>query len=176
VDATNPWTFCFGEVADLCYLSPDYVDSDGGFTAARVWSNSAALLGTGDPCIPIPTGDVYRSVSVDPGTTAIVMASDVQNQSVTLTFTVTGWSQAAVPDWNLRTYPTGEETFVPGVLLNGGTSAVTMNNGKTATLTVTVPKGTPSGSYAGVTLYSSIQMGAQEEQIVSFAMAAVYIP
>jgi hypothetical protein len=175
IDGNDAWTFCFGEVADLCYASLDYVDSDAGFSATRVWSNSAALLGTGSPCIPAPTGEVYRNVSVDPDGTGIVMASDVQNQSVTLTFTVTGWSTAPVPDWNLWAFATGDQTFAPGVLLNGGTGVVAINNGTTATLKITVPKGAPSGSYAGITLFSYVLSSRQVEQFGSFAMAAVYV-
>ena len=67
---------CFGEVADLCYLAPDYVANDGGFYAARVWSNSAASLGTGSPCIPVPAGEVYQCVESPRGEIGYYIVSD----------------------------------------------------------------------------------------------------
>ena len=65
-----------GEVGDLCNplsvsLPSGNPPSDGGVTddtyyLARLWSNKNASLGDLDPCVPIPMGEVYFNVGVNP--------------------------------------------------------------------------------------------------------------
>jgi hypothetical protein len=119
-----------GEIADLCDV-PTVID---GFTVGTVWSNKMAALG-GDPCLP--AASVYFNVSakapalVDPGQT--------------LTIDVTGWSTASRADWKLATFDLPlyvDKTFTPTLAL----STNTINNGRTATLTVTIPPDAKSGS------------------------------
>ncbi len=82
------------------------------------------------------------------------------------TFSVSGWSTSAVPDWQIfaQTY---QGTFQPGVSL----SANTLNNGQTATLTVSVPGGTPSQSYATVMVLSG-----QSQNDFTGTVVGVYVP
>ena len=172
-DLTNPWSYSWGEVADVCFLSPAYEGADG-LSATRVWSNSAALLSTGSPCIPTPAGEIYMNVSVDPAGTAIVHPDSSHDQTVT--FTLNGWSTGAVADWAVNADSNGFQTFSPRVMLNGDGSPIAMNNGTSATLTVNIPRGTPSDSFAGVMVYSYVpDTETQPGYFLSFAMAAVYV-
>lgn len=156
---TNPWAAIGGEVADLCTgIYPQW--SEGGYVAInRVWSNSAAAAG-GDPCIPEPPGAPYFSTDLEP-LTFVAVAAGSQT-----TFTVTGWSTAQMQDWQLfAEYYEG--TFQAGATL----SASTLNNGETATLTVTVPAGTPSQSYSTVDVLSG-----QNQNDFTSTIVGVYVP
>jgi hypothetical protein len=64
---------------------------------------------------------------------------------------LTGWSTQSVPSWPLTEGPDylGDD-FDPVAHL----SATTLNNGETATLTLTVPAGTGSGLFGTVFVYS----------------------
>ncbi len=140
-DSTSPWSFLGGEVADLCEFD-SYADVDG-YSLARIWSNTQARTG-GPHCLP--TSGPYYGIS--PGVTTMqpVAAGSSTN------FTVTGWSTGSVPDWYVYTYifGVGQSPFQPNISL--GTTE--MNNGRTTTLTVSVPSGTPSGSQAVVVITS----------------------
>jgi hypothetical protein len=174
IDFANPYTYTYGEVGDLCAYTPLYQTTDGGFTAQRIWSNSAAHLGTSSPCIPAPADEIYFAVSVDPDATVVV---DAGAEDQTLAFTVTGWSTAAMPDWAAWAQPAPVGDINPVLLnplLNGSNYPMNINNGQTATLTITVPGGTPSGSYAGIILYSYVTPN-QIDYFGSYAAAAVYV-
>src|SRR5262249_4541697 len=147
-DFSNPWSYNFSELADLCVWAYPYTTSDGGFAATHVWSNTAAQADNGSPCIPTSTSDVYFNVSVDPHNTFFIDAG-ISDQ--TITFNVTGWSTASMSDWYVWAQPTAFATIAPGdlnPLLGGSNFPIPFNNGNTTTLTVTVPGGTPHGSYA----------------------------
>jgi hypothetical protein len=60
-DPNDPWNFGGGEVADLCDLvvPGGAVEVESGRWAVRVWSNSIAATGMGDPCIPSVGGQSY---------------------------------------------------------------------------------------------------------------------
>jgi hypothetical protein len=174
-DYTDPWTFAFGEIGDLCTYTTLYVAPDGGLTAQRIWSNSAALLGTGSPCVPAPAGDAYFNVSVDPGSTVIVDGGASQNQ--TISFTLTGWSTAPVADWSVWAVPSPIGSINPSFLnplIAGSNYPHAINNGQTLTLTVNIPAGTQGGNFAGIVLYSYVSPN-QIDFFGSYSAAAVYV-
>jgi hypothetical protein len=138
-DPDNPWSFVPGEIADLCVRKGW---REGNFYAQRVWSNTAAAAGS-DPCLPLPRGEVYFSVSAVPDVTQRVPAGQ------SATFTLTGWSSAPMPAWQLGAIA-GLSTFEPQL----NVTELTIGNGGTVTLTVMVPSGTPSGSFASVNITS----------------------
>jgi hypothetical protein len=146
-EPTSPWSYNNVELADVCVLQSI---ADDGYTLARIWSNSAAAAGA-DPCVPLPADALpYFNVSITPTGVPTVAAG------TTLTYQLTGWSLAPVPDWGLSMLVSPYSTFVPATEL----SVDTINNGSTATLTFIVPPGTPSGSVADVLVLS--QLNANE--------------
>jgi hypothetical protein len=138
-DTTNPWHALGGEIADLCEaVLPQW--SEGGHDyIERVFSNAAAATG-GDPCVPAV--NPFYSTDAEPQGSAPESVPEVAAGSQVV-YTLTGWSTAAVPAWNVET-AVYEGTFTPTV----DCSVTTLNNGLTGTLTVGVPANTASGDYA----------------------------
>jgi hypothetical protein len=157
---TSPWSLFGGEVGDLCsVVEPQW--AEGGYTALqRVYSNASAIKG-GDPCLPAI--EPYFATDVEPQTFVGVPAGH------SATFSVTGWSTAAVPDWDLGVSAVTNQpsTFMPMHAIG----ASLFNNGQTTTLTVTVPQGTPSASYAILAVTS-----AQSQAYYSGSLVGVYVP
>ncbi len=143
VAKTDPWISQAGlENADLCDYA-DYV-TEGAYTYQRVWSNSAAAAAVTSPCAPIDPEEIFYDVYADPAPVPKVAAGQ------SATFTLTGWSTAPVPDWALSWDADYYSEFKPGVEL----SAATINNGKSVTITITVPAGTPKGRLGTAMIYS----------------------
>ncbi|MHB8419666.1 MAG: hypothetical protein ACYDCL_16440 [Myxococcales bacterium] len=155
-DTTNPWHALGGEVADLCAdVLPQW--TEGGYgRIARVYSNRSAQAG-GDPCLP--AAGTYFATDVEPSQVAEVAAG------AQTTFQVTGWSTAAVAPWELQAVLYGG-TFTPSLSL----SATAIGNGGSATLTVGVPAGRPSGDYAVVQLGSVDPSNDQSSTFVGVAV------
>ena len=153
-DPNNPWAFIGGEVANLCVST---VTQEGGFYLQRVWSNSAAAADT-SPCIPA-TGDYYN-VSASPNQPVAVAPGS------STTFTLTGWSTASTSDWFVMTQP-----YMGTFQADASLDTSSMNNGKTATLTVTVPQGAPSQSYSAVVVFS-----AKTQTDYAMWPVVVYVP
>ncbi len=142
-DPKSPWSYDNVELGDLCVLQ---AIAENGYTLSRIWSNSAAAAGT-DPCVPRPANALpYFNASITPSAVATAAAA------TTLTYQLTGWSLGPVPDWGLSMLVSPYSTFVPATELD----VDTLNNGRTATLTVIVPPGTPSGSVAAGRVLSQI--------------------
>jgi hypothetical protein len=147
-DPTDPWVYTAGEVADLC---EGQTTEEAGFTAQRVWSNSAATAANGrdasvattSPCVPAASEPFY-DVSPAPARTQSIAAGG------SITYTLTGFSTASVPPWAISSFP-GPSSFTPKIAL--ATSMI--NNGQTTTMTVSVPAGTPSQAYAAIFVTSS---------------------
>jgi hypothetical protein len=174
-DYTSAWTYTYGEIGDLCTYTTLYVAPDGGFTAQRIWSNSAASLGTASPCIPAPANEAYFNVSVDPDTTVVVDGGSSVDQ--TISFTLTGWSTAAVDDWAVWAVPSPIGSINPAFLnplIAGSNYPHSINNGQQLTLTVTIPAGTKGGNFAGIVLYSYVSPN-QIDFFGSYSAAAVYV-
>jgi hypothetical protein len=134
----SPWLFVGPELADLCALrvGPRASVREAGFVATRMWSNAAAAAGDRDPCIPADPTLPYYSVAVSPASVQFVAAG------TTTTFDVVAWTTAPMPDFAVYTAPVGPATVTASL------DRTTMNNGDHAMLTVTVPAGTPTDSYA----------------------------
>jgi hypothetical protein len=156
------------EVGDLC--SGTFV-TEGSWTYQRVWSNSAATAG-GDPCVP-PLSTPYFSTSAAPDWVPVAAGA-------TVGIAVTGWSTGPREDWYvypLLSYPpsgafsaqitTASQQTLEGVVYTS------VNNGGTATLSVTVAPGTPSGTWSVVRLVSR---SADEVDGTHFWPVGVYVP
>jgi hypothetical protein len=119
-----------GELADVC----DGVAREGGFVFSRSWSNASAAAGH-DPCQP-STGPYFN---VSPSSLAVqhVKAGTVA------TVALTGFSTEETSDWVLQDVP-GHREFLPQV----GIDATQMNNGRTGTMTISVPASAAPGSTA----------------------------
>ena len=156
-DLTSPFAVTGGEIGDLCTQSNTVL---GGFDVQRIWSNTAAAAG-GDPCIPAPPNETYYGVTASPADTQVAAVGQ------TVTFTVQGWSSGPMDDWSLYVMP-AQSTFQAKTSL----STRLINNGETATFTVTVPAGTPSMSLAAYTINATQNFGGDSHAWP----VAVYVP
>jgi hypothetical protein len=158
----SPWLLVGPEVGDLCALrvGPGSVYREGAFVATRVWSNTVAWDNDRDPCLPADPSVPFYTVGITPDRIQSATPGS------TVTFDIAGWSTAPVADWVLYAQAAGG-SFSPNVHL----STTRMNNGSHATLSVDVPAGTPSGSYALVYL-ETVRSAAEYEA----HPVAVFVP
>jgi len=141
----SPLLIVGSEVADLCSQSLR-VYREAGFVAQLSYSNLAAAAGDRDPCVPVePPPPYFLAMPSPEALQGVSPGRSVQ-------FTIHAWSTVALPDWSVQAIPRG--TFNLGVSL----SRSQMNNGQTATLTLSVPPGTAPGNYAVVYLVSALGM------------------
>jgi hypothetical protein len=142
------WTAVYGgagEVADLCVdviFGKELSVQESGFTVQRSWSNKAAKAGH-NPCVPVPTGEVYFQAA-PPSTTMIVPVGK------TVTVNVDPFSDAKMADWSISTIDfaasQGQKSSLTLAL-----DRTTVNNGTTAKLTVTMNSApTGGGSYFAI--------------------------
>ena len=89
--AESPWFYGGDEVADRCETFAGVVA--GSHNLTRVWSNSAAAVGT-DPCIPAPATPYYNVSPAGPDVTHVVTPGE------TITVDLAGWLTAPVPGWS----------------------------------------------------------------------------
>jgi hypothetical protein len=161
-DYTDSWAFDLQEVADVCVGAP--LVTYGSDLAQEVWGVVGSSDADSPPCSPWPSGAVYYNVSpVAQGFSNGLAYFPSNSVPATVTFDITGWSNAATSAWTL--YPvqtvgtfqlstTAFSLSAPGQTAGPGPT-ISMNNGTTATLTITLPSGLASGSYAAVELLSS---------------------
>lgn len=153
----SPWLFAGAEVADLCeYRSgPGAVARESGFVACLVWSNSAAMRNDQDPCVPADVAIPYGGIAISPDTAQLAGPGE------TVRFDVVGWTTASIPSMGVAAFaaPSGDQSFVADVSLD----ATSLGNGTHATLAVTVPFGTPSGTYGLV--YVQVTRGADSDLV-----------
>jgi hypothetical protein len=147
VSGTDLWSGDNGEeVADLCEDDANVEES--GWALQRSWSNQAALTG-GSPCVPVPAGEVFNDVSVDPSAVPRISAG------ASTTFTLTGWSTAPMSDWSLLYAVSSGADFEPMVHF----SSHTINNATQVMVTLTVPPGTVQGKLGSIDVYSGTDGG-----------------
>lgn len=141
---TDPWVLNLnsGEVGYLCAQEPRV--QEGGYALNRSWSNAAAAAGRA-PCVP--ADGPYFNVTADPAT-VVSAAAGAQ-----LSFTLTGWSTAAVPDWKLRPAKPEGSDFALAELGIAFSSQV-INNGQSVTVSFTVPKTARQAQIGGVDILS----------------------
>lgn len=155
--ANAPWTepdstwieAVYGEIGDLCAYTQI---TEGLYIYQRIFSNTAAALG-GDPCIPTYTTTAYDNMSAPQGWYTITSGG-------TATIPVTGFSNQATTPWIASAVfwkssgPTFDVTLTsPTSETIQGTSYPTLNNGTSATVTVTAPAAA-SGTWAIIALES----------------------
>ncbi len=140
----DPWYLIAGEVADLC--DGESLIKSGTWTVQRIYSNAAAAAGEA-PCIPHDPDGNWSSVSADPAAMPTIPAGG------SATFTLTGWSLGALPDWTLQSY-TGDYSDLSESDMSPTFSAMTINNGGTVTLTLHAPANATSGELGGIYVLS----------------------
>lgn len=133
----------YAEVGDLC--SPETRFIEGVSTYHRFYSNKGAKSG-GDPCAPMSPVPYY----------SVTTELDWYGGSPgdTLNIPLTGWSTASIPDWPIRAlngpsgdlinYATARVESTTNVTIAGVTYQ-TINNGRDATLKLTIPPKAKSG-------------------------------
>jgi hypothetical protein len=146
--AQSAWALLLGELGDLC-VNTQTIDQ--GNVMTRVWSNAGAKT-QGDPCGP-PLKDPFYNVSVPKDWYPVTSGG-------TVTIPITGYSTARVEDWAVQaTVTKATQAGWSGALVSattikaGGQTIATINNGRTATLTITAPIAA-KGSYASVYIAS----------------------
>ena len=163
--SSSPWAFDYPEVGDVCDGAPNVTYAAGGnsFTAQEVWSNPQAAAGNQSPCAPQSSGVYFNVSPVAQLSGATNGLAVVPAGTGSVSFALTGWSSAPTGSWTVYAYPTvGTFTLTsnnlaftaPGQTAGPGPT-IQMSNGGTATLTVTLPSGLTSGTYAVVELASS---------------------
>lgn len=134
----------FGEVADLCN-DENYV-YEKGHAMQPSWSNAAAAAGLA-PCVP-NNGWPFYGMDVVPATAPTVAPGTM------VTFTITGWSMSPRNDWSIGV-AASMGSALTNMQLHPTLSANKINNGKSVTLTLTVPAGATSGKVGTVDVYSN---------------------
>jgi hypothetical protein len=158
-----------GEVGDLC--AGTQVE-EGGWIYQRIWSNTAAQAG-GDPCVPAAPAPYFSVSAAQPW----VSAAPGQTVQIPLT----AWSTAPRPDWYLVPFlgsgvPDGTRATVTTASSQtiDGTAFYSINNGQTATLSVTLPaKGMDSSQpvVVGVLSVSADPREDQHQSVIGIAMS-----
>jgi hypothetical protein len=158
----SAWTYgAGGENGDLCYGTSTY---SGGFKLQRIWSNTAAA-GQGDPCLPA-TGEPFYNTSVPQAWYTVSAGGTVQ-------VPITGYSDKPHADWiiqaaviSARVQGFSATITSPTTLTVGGTKYPSINNAKTATMTITAPNAA-SGSWAIFHIYSERRETSRRSHSVS---------
>lgn len=133
----SAWTATVGgEVGDLCTFEVESV-TESGFVATRVWSNAAAAEGAGNPCVPRDNTRPYFNMSATPSYLAL-HAGELG------VVTLRGWSDREVPAWTVSSATRG--SFMPQLMVR----SQMLNNGRSTQMGITVPAGTPPGSYTSL--------------------------
>ncbi len=152
---TTVWATLQGEIGDLCASTQAYEGLD---LYQRVWSNKAAQ-GTGDPCVPTLNRAYYNtSVPQDAnspkGWFKVAAGGKID-------IPVTGFSTARMNDWIIDAAITGATTqgftvklTSPTTISAQGQTLNTINNGGTATLTISASGSVGSGNYAHIYIVS----------------------
>jgi hypothetical protein len=119
------------EDADLCTGTQI---QEGQYWYQRIWSNAAALAG-GDPCVP-PLSGPYYSVSTPEGWYPM-------SPGETIHIAVSGWSTAPLGNWAIDVSLDNGTNAVFSTTLTASVTSPSghpvINNGGSATLTVTAP-------------------------------------
>lgn len=167
--ANQAWPLVLGggEVADLCVdifgFGEDRTTS-GGYTVQRVWNNLSAAAGH-DPCVPIPSGEVYFNVAPPAADDQLEIAVGSIRD-----FSSTPFTDGTMASWQVEVVDLGQNA-------NGAQSTV---------LTTAPSKGTASDGSpvaCSITLNSAppVQQGEQQGDpgyepyaIISVNSAGVY--
>jgi hypothetical protein len=148
-DLTSPWlaSQIIAEIGDVCEGQRIQVDGpDAGYTLQQIWSTSAAAANQA-PCIPADPARPYFGITVSPASVQTSAAGS------TVTFNVTGWSSGPFPAWEIQQFaePGPLTSFTPTVSFG----ALTLDNGVSSPLGVTIPSSATAGSSGVVMFYSS---------------------
>ncbi len=155
------WVALGGQVGDLC--AEENPITEGMYSYVRVWSNQEASANH-TPCVPADPAPYFN---VSPAQSWTAVAADS-----TVTVELTGWSLGPVSNWALAKgkvlkaggYTDSFTSSLSGpntVMLSGGTFP-SVNNGTTASISVTAPATAQSG-YWEVIMVSSFDDSGQEQ-------------
>ena len=143
-----------GEIGDLCaqtLSSFTHFPELPAYVVQRCWSNKAALLG-GDPCVPIPAGDVYfNSIPVMPDTLQIMGGRGADGGTTTVptkgvmiavgasaTIELDLFSNVPTQEWSVTAYDTNTLNQVSPKLLDFTFDKSTGKNGDKIHMTIKV--------------------------------------
>jgi hypothetical protein len=143
-----------GEVGDLCVGTHA---TAGSFNVQRIWNNQAALASNA-PCEPFT--QTYFNTAVAQQVTPLAVGAST-------TIQLTGYSNAATPDWSVQAQDWAAVTGGTA-LLQLSIDKTTLNNGETANLTVKLLSAPPNdpttgGAYATFVIYSTDTTNSQNE-------------
>jgi hypothetical protein len=154
--SSSVWSVFEGEVGDLCVGTQV---AEGNYTYQRIWSVTAAKT-QADPCIPA-LATPYYNAGTSKDWYAVAAGGSVQ-------IPVSGFSTGYMSDWVLDAQVTQASAsgFTAAVqssdpLHLGGSTYSGINNGKSATVTVTAPSA-GQGEFA-VVMLASIAVGSAAE-------------
>jgi hypothetical protein len=154
------------EDGDLCI---DTRILEGSYYYQRAFSNAAAAAG-GDPCVPSLPMPYYGATTAKPWYSGTAGS--------TLNIVVTGWSTAPASDWIVRAKV--QDTSVAGAAWTAAAGGATLNNGKGASLTVTIPADAQSGAWASIYLLAERQDANKHplpgDDYAHLQMVGVYVP
>ena len=136
------WRIFGGEVADLCVDvtgSGNDIWGEAGFAFQRSWSNKSVSAGH-NPCVPIPTGEVYFNVAPAAGKSIVNLAV-----GGTATIELDAFSDAPTPAWSVNAIDIGQ------AITGSATSSLSINfdktmvqNGDTIQMTITLKSAPPA--------------------------------
>ena len=154
------------ENGDLCI---DTRVLEGAYYYQRAFSNAAAAAG-GDPCVPSLAMPYYGATSDKPWYAG--------SAGTTLQIPISGWSTAATSDWVVRAKV--QNTSVAGAAWTAAAGGAPLNNGRSATLTVTFPADAQSGAWASIYLLAERRDANNHplpgDDYAHLQMVGVYVP
>jgi hypothetical protein len=126
-----------GEVGDMCVDVGTQHDTvvENGLTLQRSWSNVAVARG-GNPCVPVPPGEVYFNAA--PAETSLSLAN---GESVQIE--LDAFSDGQVDDWTMYAVDFGSAVGAYDPYLSLALDRKTANNGTKLVLTVTAIRAVP---------------------------------
>ena len=138
--ASQAWNIVLGggEIAELCVDQLGVGEdrwTEGSWTVQRVWNNVSAA-GNHDPCVPIPSGEVYFNTAPPKADEEIEL--DTLGQSAS--FTATGFSDGAMGSWSVEVVDLGENSAgqPSGILTTSPSTKTSASNGSSVPVTVTL--------------------------------------
>jgi len=129
------WASEGGEVGDLC---TGKTTTESSFVVQRIWSNKSVQAGE-DPCVPVPSGEVYFNAAPQQQTIDLLKAGD------TATINIDAFSDAPYPPWTLSAVDVAAEgPNQNSALLSFAFDKTSVQNGDHAVLTVTALQAIPN--------------------------------
>ena len=165
--ASQAWPIVLGggEVADLCLdilgLGEDR-STAGKYTTQRVWNNLSAAANH-DPCVPIPSGEVYFNVAPPVADQEFQIAVGGTNS-----FNAVAFSDGTMDAWTVQLVDVGQNaTNTQSTVLTTAPTKASTNNGDSVACSITLNSTPPDQpdqvSGPGVEPYALVSVNAAGE-------------